>query len=421
MKMIRSPRSGRQKLQTLSPVSRPGCYFFVMNGSEIGRRSFLRAGLAAGALVVATPALRTRTFAALLQQRHLAPVRVSRERLIRTVVGLRPFRSEGFVVEAEKLRDKLLVHNYGHGGAGVTLSWGTASLAVDLARDFIQSKSQRSAGRNSRNRHLSFAVLGCGVSGLSTARLLQQRFPDGTGNITIYAKNLPPDTTSNVAGAWWYPSSVFDPENATAKFTEQFRLACQISHRAFQTLVGQEYGVRWAETYELIRHEASLQRELLGGAQLYPQTEIHRGAESYFGFPYTRQFTSMIIEPHTYLRALLRDFYIAGGKVVVKEFKTREEVARLREKVVFNCTGLGARELFKDEKLIPVRGQLEVLLPQPEVDYCYLAGGSYMFPRRDGIILGGTWDHDDWNLNPDPETTTAILAAHAEIMKGATR
>jgi D-amino-acid oxidase len=406
-----------------------------MKKHEIDRRSFLRAGLATGALVVAAPALRSRAFAAearrfnsqaaldaahaaVLEQRRLAPVKVSRDRLIRTVVGLRPFRSEGFVVEAEKLREKLLVHNYGHGGAGVTLSWGTASLALDLARDFIQ---QRSAGKNSRNHHLRFAVLGCGVSGLSTARLLQQRIPDGTGNITIYAKNLPPDTTSNVAGAWWYPASVFDQENVTAKFTEQFLLACKTSHRAFQTLVGPEYGVRWAETYELIRHEASLQRELLGGAQLYPQTEIHRGAESYFGFPYTRQFTSMVIEPHTYLRALLRDFYIAGGKVVVKEFKTREEVARLRENMIFNCTGLGARALFNDQKLIPVRGQLEVLLPQPEVDYCYLAAGSYMFPRRDGIILGGTWDHDDWNLEPDPGTTTAILEAHAEIMKGATR
>ena len=419
MKMILAREAGGSSSKRYRPFHGLDANFFVMNGSEIGRRSFLRAGLAAGALVVATPALRSRTFAsALLQQRQLAPVRVSRERLIRTVVGLRPFRSEGFVVEAEKLREKLLVHNYGHGGAGVTLSWGTASMAVDLTRDFIQTRSARA---NSRSRHTSFAVLGCGVSGLSTARLLQQRFPDGTPNITVYAKNLPPDTTSNVAGAWWYPSSVYDPENATARFVEQFRLACQISHRAFQTLVGPEYGVRWAETYELIRHEASLQRELLGGAQLYPQTEIYRGAESYFGFPYTRQFTSMLIEPHTYLRALLRDFYIAGGKVVVREFKTREEVARLRENAIFNCTGLGARELFKDEKLIPVRGQLEVLLPQPEVDYCYLAAGPYMFPRRDGIILGGTWDHDDWNLEPDPKTTTAILAAHAEIMKGATR
>jgi glycine/D-amino acid oxidase-like deaminating enzyme len=298
-------------------------------------------------------------------------------------------------------------------------------LAVDLTRDFIQAtrKPQSSARANSRSvhfRHPRFAVLGCGVSGLSTARLLQQRFTDGTGNITIYAKNLPPDTTSNIAGAWWYPSSVFDPESATPKFAEQFRLACQISQRAFQTLVGAEYGVRWTETYELIRNEASLQRELLGGANLYPQTEIHREPQNYFGFPYTRQFTTMLIEPHTYLRGLLRDFYIAGGKVVVKEFQSREEVARLREQVIFNCTGLGSRALFHDEKLIPVRGQLEVLLPQPEVDYCYLASGSYMFPRRDGIILGGTWDHDDWNLAPDPATTTAILNAHAEIMKAAT-
>ncbi|MGI8735592.1 MAG: FAD-dependent oxidoreductase [Pyrinomonadaceae bacterium] len=72
------------------------------------------------------------------QKRRFAPVKVSRSRLIRTLVGLRPFRSEGFVVEAELFREKLLVHNYGHCGAGVTLSWGTSSLAVDLARDFVK-------------------------------------------------------------------------------------------------------------------------------------------------------------------------------------------------------------------------------------------------------------------------------------------
>jgi len=63
-----------------------------------------------------------------------------------------------------------------------------------------------------------------------------------------------------------------------------------------------------------------------------------------------------------------------------------------------------------------VRGQLEVLLPQPEIDYAYLSSG-YMFPRHDGIILGGTWDHDDWSLTPDPEQATEILKGHMEIMK----
>ncbi len=103
--------------------------------------------------------------------------------------------------------------------------------------------------------------------------------------------------------------------------------------------------------------------------------------------------------------------------MVVKEFRSRQELKRLPEQVIFNCTGLGAKALFDDAQLEPVRGQLEVLLPQPEIDYCYL-GGGYMFPRRDGIVLGGTWDHGDWSITPKPEQTTAILAAHAEIMKG---
>ena len=387
-------------------------------GSEINRRVFLRGALAAGACLVAARAHQPPARAAGLDgQRRFAPVKVSRDRIIREVVGLRPYRPEGFVVDAERVGGKLLIHNYGHGGAGVTLSWGTASLALDLARDFpgaLTSRPKRSSQAWPRRR---FAVLGCGVNGLSTALLLQRRFQDGPGTVTIYAKDLPPETTSNIAGGFWYPTSVYDPRAASAKFTEQFRLACRISNRAFQLLVRPEYGVRWIDTVELYRDEASLGRELAGGNDLYPQQEVHRDAERYFGFPYARQYSTMLIEPPAYLDALLRDFYAAGGRLVVREFRGREEVMRLPEPVIFNCTGLGARALFGDEKLGPVRGQLEVLLPQPEVDYCYLSSG-YMFPRRDGIILGGTWDHGDWSLTPKAKHTTRILEEHAEIMKG---
>jgi D-amino-acid oxidase len=368
----------------------------------INRRDFLR-----GAAVTSAALIAARSAFAFDSKRHFAPVKVARNRIIREVVGLRPYRPSGFVVDAQRLGNKLLVHNYGHGGGGVTLSWGTASLAVDIARDFLIARKQPGPRR--------FAVLGCGVSGLSTARLLQRRFQNGPGTVTIYAKDLPPDTTSNIAGAWWSPTSVF--ETATPKFDEQFRQACRMSHRAFQLLVGPEYGVRWIDTFELIRNEASLGRELAGGNDLYPQLEIHRDPENYFGFPFVKQYSSLRIEPSIYLSALLRDFYIAGGRVVVKEFRSRQEIARLRESVIFNCTGLGSRALFGDEELTPVRGQLEILLPQPEVDYCYLSSG-YMFPRRDGIVLGGTWDHDDWSLTPNPEQATGILQAHMEIMKG---
>ena len=338
--------------------------------------------------------------------RNFAPVKVARNRIIREVVGLRPYRPSGFVVDARRFGSKLLVHNYGHGGGGVTLSWGTATLAVNLARDFLIAHK---AARPTR-----FAVLGCGVSGLSTARLLQRHFQNGPGTVTIYAKDLPPNTTSNIAGASWSPTSVYETMSGT--FSEQFRQACRISNRAFQLLVGPDYGVRWIDTFEFMRHEAGLGRELPGGNDLYPQIETHRDPANYFGFPFVKQYTTMLIEPSIYLSALLRDFYIAGGRVVVKEFRSRAELARLREPVIFNCTGLGSRALFNDEELIPVRGQLEILLPQPEIDYCYMSSG-YMFPRRDGIVLGGTWDHDDWSLTPNGEQANEILAVHTDIMK----
>jgi D-amino-acid oxidase len=370
--------------------------------TSINRRSFLRGAVATSAVLMATRAVK-----ALDTKRHFAPVKVARERIIREVVGLRPYRPGGFVVEAERFGNKFLVHNYGHGGGGVTLSWGTASLAVDLLRDFLVTRKSARPAR--------FAVLGCGVSGLSTAILLQRRFQNGPGTVTIYAKDLPPNTTSNIAGASWAPTSVY--EEATGKFTEQFRQACKISNGAFQLLVGPDYGVRWIDTFELMRHETFLDRELPGGNDLYPQILTHRDANTYFGFPFVRQYSTMLIEPSIYLSALLRDFYVAGGKVVVREFKNRAEIARLRESVIFNCTGLGSRALFKDEDLIPVRGQLEILLPQTEIDYSYLSSG-YMFPRRDGIILGGTWDHDNWSLTPNPEQAAGILETHKQIMKG---
>jgi D-amino-acid oxidase len=380
--------------------------------SSIDRRSFLRTGLTAAGLALATSGDR-RVFAQTVG-RKIAPIRVSRDRVIREIVGLRPYRPEGFLVEGQLVGNKLLIHNYGHGGAGITLSWGTASQAVDIVREMPQVPPPRRAPRTVPRR---FAVIGCGVNGLSTAIMLQRRYQDGPGTVTIYAKDLPPETTSNIAAGYWSPVSVFDDDAVSAKWREQFRAAAVISNRAYQLLVGGQYGVRWLDIFTHHRNEASLQGELPGGNDLYPNRIIHRDPANYFGVPIVRQFSSMMIEPPIYLRALLRDFYNAGGRIVVKEFRSREEVMRLSEPVIFNCSGLGARALFGDEKLIPARGQLEVLLPQPEIDYGYI-GPGHMFPRSDGIFLGGTFDRENWSLAVNAEHSNYILNTHTEMMKG---
>jgi glycine/D-amino acid oxidase-like deaminating enzyme len=71
--------------------------------------------------------------------------------------------------------------------------------------------------------------------------------------------------------------------------------------------------------------------------------------------------------------------------------------------------------LFGDQDLRPVRGQLVVLPPQPEVEYAFSGRGGYMFPRTDGIILGGTFEEDQWSTIPDPATTARILARHQRV------
>jgi D-amino-acid oxidase len=334
------------------------------------------------------------------------PVTVAKDRVIRTIVGLRPFRPSGFVVRAEKLDAKTVVHNYGHGGAGITLSWGTAQLAVDA----VAASGVREC-----------AVLGCGVVGLSTARLMQLR----GAAVTIYAKAMPPETTSNVAGGLWEPVSLFDAPRVTPEFRRQFAAASRVAWRRYQSLAGEEYGVRWlplytlSDSHEYVAPSADSPNSDVEG--LYPEGRVLAGGENPFGIAHAYRRWTMLIEPAIYLNALIRDFHLAGGRIVIREFASAREVAGLREDLIFNCTGLGARELFGDGELTPIRGQLVFLLPQPEVDYCMLGSGIYMFPRHDGILLGGSFGRGESNLEPDPAITERILHDNAALFAGMKR
>jgi len=372
-----------------------------MNAHAVPRRAMLKAtGLAAlGAGLAGCAGRRAASLVWTEPPRRLARVHVSDDRVIRTVVGLRPYRASGFVVRAEKVGDKTVVHDYGHGGGGITLSWGTSELAVDEAWATGEKR---------------FAVLGCGAVGLATARLLQQRGAE----VTIYAKDLPPQTTSNIAGGQWSPTSVMDRSRRTVESDALLARAAHLSHRRYQQLPAAEFGIRWLENYILADQPLEPQWEQELTRDLYPDWRVLRRDEHPFAALYARRFTTMLVEPPIYLPAMLREVRLAGGHVVVRELASRDEVKELPEPVVMNCTGLGAKALFGDEELEPVRGQLTFLLPQPEVDYIVITGGLYMMPRRDGILLGGTFDHGNWNLEADEETRQRILAGHRALFEG---
>ncbi|MCA8962976.1 MAG: FAD-dependent oxidoreductase, partial [Planctomycetes bacterium] len=121
-------------------------------------------------------------------------------RVGRFVAGIRPFRRPGVRIERETLADgRPLVHHYGHGGAGVTVSWGTAEIAADRVEEATDGPR-------------AITVLGAGVIGLSTASVLRERGHE----VRIVAAKFLSETTSFLAGAQWAPSWIKVTEGLSA-------------------------------------------------------------------------------------------------------------------------------------------------------------------------------------------------------------
>ena len=339
----------------------------------------------------------------------LAPVRVSWDRVIRTTVGLRPHRDSGFVLRAEKQGKQLLVHNYGHGGAGVSLAWGTGAMAADMA---LAQDARRAA------------VIGCGAVGLAAARQLQRRGFD----VTIYTATVPPDTTSNMSMAGFTPTSgLVARDRRTPAWDAQFTQAAEIAFHQLQLLAGSQYGVSWIDNFQATDdptpqdggEEAGLLPERLRPGR---DREVLGPGEHPFPTRFAVRTPSLRIEPSIYLDALVRDFLLFGGHIVIRRFESAADVRTLAEPVVVNCTGLGARALFSDDELVPVKGQLTFLTPQEEITYRAGRGsgrppgapadgsGVGMTPRSDGIVLGNTQERGNWSLDVNEEVRQRVVA-----------
>jgi glycine/D-amino acid oxidase-like deaminating enzyme len=342
------------------------------------------------------------------QPLRLAPVRVSWDRVIRATVGLRPHRPSGFVLRAEKLGAKTLIHNYGHGGAGMSLSWGTGQMASEMA---LEQGDRRAA------------VLGSGVVGLTTARQLQRRGFD----VTIYAAAVPPDTTSNMSLAGFTPTSgLVSFAQRTPEWDAQFRRAVEIAYRQLQLLAGPKYGISWIYNYSPTEQQESARgtNELLPDSVRTGSVVLGPG-EHPFPSTYAIERPEMRIEPSIYLDALVQDVVAHGGRIKIRKFETPRDVAALDETVVVNCTGLGAKALFGDPELIPLKGQLIVLIPQDDVNYSTNGGvmnsppGAFvhMMPRRDGIILGGTSERDVWTTEINEVERKRVVEGHRQLFE----
>lgn len=336
----------------------------------------------------------------------LAVVEASWDRVLRTIVGLRPHRQSGFVLTARAFADKLLIHNYGHGGAGMSLARGLGSMAADLA---LASSARRAA------------VIGCGTVGLCTAVELQRRGFD----VTIYAAALPPDTTSNLSQATFTPAAglVERRHRRSPAWDRQFRQASELSYDALQRLadipgtgVGRIDNYVATDTLAPPARRDPLLDVLPDRLRHERQQEVLGPGDHPFPTAYAIRTVLLTIDPGVYLDALRRDVCARGGRIVQRRFSTPRQLAALDAPIVVNCTGLGAKALFDDRQLVPVKGQLMVLPPQPEVTYRVSSTAADgwpigMHPRADGILVGNLQQRGSWSLTPNADARARSIDA----------
>lgn len=398
--------------------------------SNLRRRDFLRfAGASAAFAVIKGSPLGAKSSEHLLgpdPREHTAypilgdllPMRISQDRIVKETVGLRPFRKTGPNMSVERLGEKTIVHNYGHGGSGWSLSWGAGLEATEKAM---------ATGAD------AYAVIGCGAVGMTSAVLLLR----AGKRVTIYAKERHPNVTSSMATGVWSPDSrICLEEHATPAFGTWWAKTCRASFRMYQNCLGIPGDpIEWVDKYAVSDRpwdEVKAEREAKQEAphfghfsdyvkDLTPGMRDLDSRENPFREQYAKKGAGMIFNVSTYAHYLQSEILSLGGKIVTKEFHEPSDFAALPEKTVLNCTGLGAKALFKDKEMEPVRGQLTFLIPAVgTARYQFSNNDAYIIPRRDGLVVGANENgrYGSSDLAVDPAQSFDAVASLARSLSG---
>jgi D-amino-acid oxidase len=237
------------------------------------------------------------------------------------------------------------------------------------------------------------------VLGLSVAvRLLEAGH-----RVDVLARDLPLETTSSVAAAIWYPHLAHPQDRVTAwgraTYDELARLAGMgvegvVLRRGTELLGAPTPDPWWVGAVPSLARVAP------------PQSYADAWS-----------FVSPVVDMPRYLPWLTRRVVDLGGTI------TRMALARLPDApLVVNCAGLGSRVLAGDTSTRPVRGQV-VVVEQVGLDEWWLAEAgngrnvpTYVVPRTDDIVLGGTDEEGDWSRTPCPQVADDILRRAAALV-----
>ncbi|MFG0256728.1 MAG: FAD-dependent oxidoreductase [Phycisphaerales bacterium JB043] len=313
----------------------------------------------------------------------------SSDRVMRCVAGVRPYRNNGVRLESERLHDKLIIHNYGHGGAGITLAPGSSMEVTELLRNAQPTSNE-------------VAVIGAGIMGLMSAHTLIE----SGYRVWLYYDRMLEQTTSWVAGGQWAPAGV--------RFSgDRFRRVCVRSLEWYSSHAGEEFGIFHRPNY--VTGPGGGGFGALPAGILPPPERLER--LPFEGSPKRgRVYQTLLVEPPRFLQRLSQDVLARCDHHERARFDSLDELMALPHHTIVNCAGMGARNLFKDESLLPIRGQLVMLEPQ-DLPWL-LSHRGYIFPRSDAVVLGGTYERGNDSTTPDPSRCERIRRTNERVFEG---
>lgn len=351
-----------------------------------------------------------------IEIRKINPPDLSSAHIGKKILCERPMRRGAPNLTIEKIGDKVVANNYGHGGGGWTLGPGIANYVDNLLIDSEYAKNLR--------KDTPITILGAGVIGLYSAYDLYQK---GYRNLTIIAENFN-NLTSHNAGGLLAPVSMDNTPGIKEVIStigiDAYKFYASIANKTNPNF---KSGAIIVPTYFENREDSGLEPYV--GAVMSPAKDVILD----FGNGTTRKLVvyddGIFIDTAALMRELTN--YLKSKQVVFKQQRITS-FDQIKTKYIINCVGMGAAELKQDEDMIPVQGHLIMLKDQKpeEMQYMILVYGKqgvldsghkikrsfYIFPKRlentgpnDVGVLGGTFIEGATKDTPNTAEYETIL------------